>query len=193
MGHGQDGYKHPAAAQRGPTGAPLANDRGKWWLQLTEDVPPLRPDKAPTCSSLAWLPEGFSLCSPARKAARPRGQAHVKGRLSCVPVTPFCHWDVNAANGGANYLLAMAPLRAKPLTHDGEEASPYSYLIITWIAHTSMFKPRLSARLQSRAAALHHWTPLSPQKPSHLHQGLGGDVGKKERKRVFFFCCIDNT
>lgn len=74
------------------------------------------------------------------------GQAQGKRQLCCVPVTPFCQWDASAANGGANYLLAMVPLRVHHLTHDGEETSPYLYLITTQIAHISMFRPCLSAR-----------------------------------------------
>lgn len=67
-----------------------------------------------------------------------QGEAHAAGQLSCVPVTPFCHWDASAANARANYLLAMAPLRIHHVTHDGKETSPYPYFITTWIAHTSL-------------------------------------------------------
>lgn len=127
------------------------------------------------------------------KAARLCSTCHAeRGQLSCVPVTPFCHWDVSAANSGANYSLAMAPLRAKPLTHDGEEASPYSYLIITWIAHTSMFRPCLSVWLQLWAAVLHRWTPVTLPNPqsSQLHRGLEGMVERKQARQSIF--CTDS-
>lgn len=119
----------------------------------------------------------------AAPAPRWTGQAHAMGQLSCAPVTPFCHWDASAANSGANYLLAMAPLRAKALTYDGEEASLYSYLIMTWIAH--MLRPCLSAKLQ-------FWAVDSPAslnssvttKDLTTHR-ICGDGEKKERKQVF--------
>lgn len=135
------------------------------------------------------LLNALSLCSSglgmAAPAPRWTGQAHAMRQLSCVPVTPFCHWDVSAANSGANYLLAMAPSRAKALTYDGEETSPYSYLIMTWIAHMSMFRPCLPAKLQ-------FWAVDSPAslissvtaKDLTTHR-IWGDGEKKERNQVF--------
>lgn len=141
------------------------------------------------------LLNALSLCSSglgmAAPAPRWTGQAHAMRQLSCVPVTPFCHWDVSAANSGANYLLAMAPLRAKALTYDGEETSPYSYLIMTWIAHMSMFRPCLPAKLQ-------FWAVDSPAslissvtaKDLTTHR-IWGDGEKKEKEPSLCFH-IDN-
>lgn len=136
-----------------------------------------------------WLLKAVSPCSSRLgiAAAMPRwmGQAHATRQLSCVPVTPFCHWDVSAANGGANYLLAMVPLRVHHVTHDGEQTSPYSYLITTRIAHISMFRPCLSTRLQFWAVALPASLNSSCTVKDLIAHRIWGDGEKKGRKRIF--------
>lgn len=162
----------------------LANATGKWQLPIKrEEVTP--PSQAwpsapwPKLAIKGFVPSSSRL-GIAAPTPRRTGQAHVTWQLSCVPVTPFCHRDASAANGGANYLLATAPWRVHHAIHDGEETSPYSYLIMKQIAHVSTFRPckaLVSGSSFTCIAELQfHHTPLTaPQFPE-----------KKGKKRVFF-------
>lgn len=118
---------------------PLARDQGLLSNPTRKGKWPLTEEGSHSTSLSSLIKTGCSrLCPRVPQAGQQRqGDAHAAGQLSCAPVTPFCHWDASAANAGAHYLLAMAPLRVHHVTHDGEETSPYSYLIMTQIAHTS--------------------------------------------------------
>lgn len=125
-------HNRPLHGTKGTRGFSGGNPtrKGKW---------PLTEEGSHSTKLSSLIKTGCSrLCPRVPQAGQQhQGDARAAGQLSCVPVTPFCHWDASAANAGANYLLAMAPLRAHHVTHDGEETSPYSYLITTRIAHTS--------------------------------------------------------
>lgn len=174
----------------------MANATGKWQLPVNrEGVAPHHPafklDQVHPGQN--WLLNALSQRSSRPGIAAPMlrwtGQAHATRQLSCVPVTPFCHWDASAANSGANYLLAMVPLRVHHLTHDGEETSPYSYLITTWIAHISMFRPCRSARLHFLAVDSPASLNSSISTKDLIAHRIWGDGEKKGRE---YFFCIDN-
>lgn len=107
MGTAGKGTTAPCMAQKGPRDFLGGNPPGK-----ATGPKQRRGSHSTSLSSL--IRTGCSrLCPHVPQAGQQhQGGAHAMGQLSCVPVTPFCHWDASAANSGADYLLAMAPLRA---------------------------------------------------------------------------------